>query len=186
MAIKSGYLKISAPIRSGPLRKKLLALMSEKETMREVHAELKDFVEPYVPERTGGLKENVHVVPSGVIYESPYSHYQFEGEVYGPNMPVSIEGNPEWRSKRPKYPMGRKLGSKTGVVYIKPWRVRIDGSWHRAGKDEPALPYVFGYTTAGTTYQWLDAAMRNGGKRRFSRLATKVMKQRARRMGKTW
>ena len=43
MAIKKGYIVINAHLRSGSVRKRLLAVMSNKETMREVHEELKKF-----------------------------------------------------------------------------------------------------------------------------------------------
>jgi len=174
MAIKKGYLVINAHLRSGSVRKRLLAVMSNKETMREVHEELKQFVEPYVPMSKGGgdLRKSAEVKPSGVVYESPYAHYQYEGEVYGPNLPIwqYIKGDKssiiiDWRSApgTTKHPMGRTLGTP--------------GRWKG---------WKFGYSTPDTTHHWMEEAFKNGGKARFSKRATRVMKARARRLNKKW
>lgn len=184
MAVKHGHVKISAPIQSGPLRKKLLALMSNTETMREVHERLKDFVEPFVPfGKTGELRENAVAQPKGVLYRAPYAHYQFEGDVYGPNLPVLGPDGPSWISRKPKHPMGRKLGENNGFAELQLAYKWDGGRWKKAKRGETAS-FKFGYTTPGTHYQWLDEAMKNGGKRRFSRQATEVMKRRAKRLNK--
>jgi len=170
MAIKKGYLVINAHLRSGSVRKRLLAVMSNKETMREVHEELKEFVEPYVPMRSGGLRDSAEAKPSGVIYIQPYAHYQYKGEVYGPNIPRWQYSKADktsriigWYSKPGKVPMGRELG-RPG--YWKGWK--------------------FGYSTPDTTHHWMDEAFEGGGKARFSKRATRIMKARARRLNKKW
>lgn len=170
MAIKHGYVRINAHLRSGSVRKRLLAVMSNKETMREIHQELKEFVEPYVPMLSGGLRESAEAKPSGVVYTAPYAHYQYEGEVYGPNLPrwhYSKGGKTSyitgWYSQPGKVPMGRELG--------------VPGEWKG---------WKFGYKTPNTTHHWMEEAFKNGGKARFSKRATHVMKARARRLNKKW
>lgn len=174
MATRSGFITINPHLRSGSVRKRLLAVMSNKETMREVHEELKDFVEPYVPMSSGrgglSLRESAEAKPSGVVYKTPYAHYQYEGEVYGPNIPIwrySKSGKTSyitgWRSRKGKVPTGRELGRP--------------GKWKG---------WKFGYSTPGTTHHWMEAAFKNGGRARFSKHATAVMKKRARRLNKKW
>ena len=167
MAIKHGYILINPHLRTGAVRKRLLAVMSDKETMREVHKKLKEFVEPFVPMDTGNLRDHARALPSGVVYETPYANYQYQGDVWGPNIPI-IKGGTiiGWKDTpmSAKHPMGWKF-RKTPVV----WR-----GWR------------FGYKTSGTTYQWMEEAFKGGGKARFSKQATRVMKARARRLNKKW
>ena len=58
--------------------------------------EAKRLMNPYVPFKNGVLSQNVRTYVErghGVIhYLSPYAHYQYEGEVYGPNYPVYRDG----------------------------------------------------------------------------------------------
>lgn len=71
--------------------------------------------DPYVPFSQGGLRDSVRF-PEGVYggkieYAAPYAHYQYEGTVYGPNLPQydgagNIIG---WASPPKKYPTKRKL-----------------------------------------------------------------------------
>ena len=78
--------------------------------------EFKRLMDPYVPAKNLVLAQNVRVYVDtdgdGVVhYNSPYAHYQYEGEVYGPNFPVKgedgeIEG---FYSPPHKTPTGRKL-----------------------------------------------------------------------------
>lgn len=51
--------------------------------------------EPHVPFAQGGLRGSVRF-PGGVYggeieYDSPYAHYQYVGEIYGPNIPEMDE-----------------------------------------------------------------------------------------------
>lgn len=71
--------------------------------------------DPYIPRQSGALHSHVSF-PHGaygdeIKYYAPYAHYMYEGEVYGPNIPIkdgagNIIG---WRSPPHKYPTGRKL-----------------------------------------------------------------------------
>lgn len=71
--------------------------------------------DPYIPFAQGGLRGSVRY-PDGVYgdsieYDSPYAHYQYMGEVYGPNIPrKDAEGNIiGWWSPPVKHPTGRPL-----------------------------------------------------------------------------
>lgn len=81
-----------------------------------------DYSIPYCPFDTGLLANSAYgatVIGSGEItYPGPYAHYQFYGEVYGPNIPVFEDdsGVPtRWFSPpgQKKHPTGRDLQYKT-------------------------------------------------------------------------
>lgn len=71
--------------------------------------------DPYIPFRQGALRNSVRYpegLEGGLIeYNTPYAHYQYVGEVYGPNFPIyDGEGNLiGFRSPPHKYPTGRPL-----------------------------------------------------------------------------
>lgn len=78
----------------------------------------------YVPWETGLLAKSPYAVTdvgSGtVVYPGPYAHYQYYGEVYGPNIPIFDDdtGEPSgWFSPpgREKHPTGRDLQYKTDM-----------------------------------------------------------------------
>ena len=79
---------------------------------------------PYVPMDSGTLAKSAYgatEIGSGkVIYPGPYAHYQYYGEVYGPNIPVFEDdsGTPTRFFSPPgrkKHPTGRELQYKTDV-----------------------------------------------------------------------
>ncbi len=79
---------------------------------------------PYVPMDSGTLAKSAYgatEIGSGkVIYPGPYAHYQYYGEVYGPNIPVFEDdsGTPTRFFSPPgqkKHPTGRELHYKTDV-----------------------------------------------------------------------
>lgn len=76
----------------------------------------------YVPWETGLLGKSAYaatVIGSGtVVYPGPYAHYQYFGEVYGPNIPIFDDDTDEpsgWFSPpgQTKHPTGRDLQYKT-------------------------------------------------------------------------
>ena len=51
------------------------------------------YMDKYVPRRDGNLRKNVDLSnPELIIYESDYAHYQYEGKVMGPNIPIKENG----------------------------------------------------------------------------------------------
>lgn len=81
--------------------------------------------EDYCPWDTGYLAASPRtatVIGSGLVtYPGPYAHYQYYGEVYGPNIPVfedTSSGEPTgWFSppRQKKHPTGRKLQYDTST-----------------------------------------------------------------------
>ena len=76
----------------------------------------------YTPMRDGNLYRNVQYLDFAIKYTSPYSHYMYNGEIYGPNLAFDENWNPisstppwdnvaYWRSKKGqrKSPTGRKF-----------------------------------------------------------------------------
>lgn len=83
-----------------------------------------DYSIPYVPFDTGTLSRSPYAVTdfgSGeVVYPGPYAHYQYMGEVYGPNIPImdSETGDiVQWISRKGerKHPTGRQLQYNTAT-----------------------------------------------------------------------
>lgn len=71
--------------------------------------------DPLIPFQQGALRNSVNY-PQGIYggeieYNTPYAHYQYEGIVYGPNIPIrDAEGNiTGWYSPPKKNPTGRPL-----------------------------------------------------------------------------
>ena len=65
----------------------------------------------YVPMDTGMLRNTVRITPGVIEHIVPYAHYQYMGEVYGPNRPI-YEGERVvgWYSPTiKKHPTGRAL-----------------------------------------------------------------------------
>ena len=81
-------------------------------------------MDPYVPADTMTLAAHIQITADDdcghVTYNEPYAHYQYEGEVYGPNIPifdgVDENGNEQimgfWSPKH-KHPTGRKIEYNT-------------------------------------------------------------------------
>lgn len=70
---------------------------------------------PYVPFDQGELRSQVRIAPKEITHTVPYAHYQYEGQVYGPNYPISENGEiVGYYSQlgRPKRKMGRSLKYK--------------------------------------------------------------------------
>lgn len=76
------------------------------------------FMDPYVPAQDLVLAQNVKVYVednNGIVeYNSPYAHYQFIGEIYGPNFPIVENGSiVGWRSPAHKSGTGRSMKHST-------------------------------------------------------------------------
>ena len=89
-----------------------------REGMEFLASEAERLMDPYVPADSLMLAQNVRVSADeekgSVTYQSPYAHYQYEGEVYGPNYPVMDGGEVTgWYSPPFKTPTGRKLQYST-------------------------------------------------------------------------
>lgn len=72
------------------------------------------FMDPYVPADNLVLAQNIRITAEEdvghVTYNSPYAHYQYMGEVYGPNIPIMDGGVVVGYFSPPhKHPTGKKL-----------------------------------------------------------------------------
>lgn len=47
---------------------------------------------PYVPFESGTLRDSVTIAPKTITHNAPYAHYQYTGDVYGPNFPITQNG----------------------------------------------------------------------------------------------
>lgn len=95
---------------------KLMLEMQNPDTMTAIYNALARHCDPYVPMRSGDLSQTVNVSEEGVRYSQPYAHYQYVGEVYGPNIPIKEDGEiVGWFSPpgQKKHPTGRKINYKT-------------------------------------------------------------------------
>ena len=51
---------------------------------------------PYVPFESGTLRDSVTIAPKTITHNAPYAHYQYTGEVYGPNYPITQKRRARW------------------------------------------------------------------------------------------
>ena len=76
------------------------------------------FMDPYVPADNLVLAQNIFITADDdcghIIYNSPYAHYQWEGELYGPNYPITDGGEVVGFWSPPhKTPSGKSLKYST-------------------------------------------------------------------------
>ncbi len=90
------------------------------------------FCDLYVPMREGILKNTAEVVDMGanvyLVYPSPYAHYQYAGEVWGPNIPIYDKATgvlTGFYSPPVKHPTGRELTYSDSPMRGKLWDVRM-------------------------------------------------------------
>lgn len=152
-------IQLKAEIKYSRKMDKLVKLLNDKEVKTNVNQFIADAIQPYVPKKSGKLRRSLYVGPNVISWGRglAYAHYQFEGEVYGPNYPgIESKGKPGWRSAKIKHPMGRKLGEFNGILMLHPkWQVAENGEYIRP-KSFELLPYKFGYTTEGTRHHWTE------------------------------
>lgn len=90
--------------------KEIINRIFDDETMTYVHTRLHDYMSPFVPMDAGALDQTVDITPEYVHYKSPYAHYQWQGEVYGPNYPIYENGVlTGFYSPPTKHPTGKKM-----------------------------------------------------------------------------
>lgn len=99
---------------------------------------------PLIPFQQGALRNSVNY-PQGVYggeieWNTPYAHYQYMGEVYGPNIPIrDSSGNlTGYFSPPKKNPTGRSLHYHTeGTTdhWFEEAKEQYNGDWVRLVKD---------------------------------------------------
>ncbi len=120
-----------------------------KEAQKLLNMQVVADCDPLIPFQQGALRNSVNY-PQGIYggeieYNTPYAHYQYEGVVYGPNIPIrDAEGNiTGWYSPPKKNPTGRQLQyhtAGTGDHWFEKAKAQHGDDWVRlvkrtAGKD---------------------------------------------------
>ena len=134
----------SIHIDSSGIERKIENLIND-DVMISIHNLFAEMCNPYVPMDEGPLSQNIEVTPNYVRYAEPYAHYQYMGEVYGPNFPGWEDGTtPGWRSpKDGKHPTGRELGKQGHAVLTPKWELK-DGKYKSADPTK-LIEWDFGY-----------------------------------------
>lgn len=154
--------RVKVKVNRTKLQKKLLSLVGNEKTLRGINQIIADMIEPYIPYKSGGLRQSVHVGPKTIAWTAIYARYQYFGEVYGPNFPIMSQGQiVGWYSNpgEKKHPTGRELG--------------LPGYWKG---------WTFGYTTPGTGHHWVDKMLEND-KQAMQLRITFYLKRRAKELG---
>lgn len=100
--------------RIGKLIRKL-GLDKDGDVQKELTKIISNRIEAYMPASQAEVLSTKHKFirsPTEIEVTGPYAHYQYEGEVWGPNIPQIENGIiVGWWSppKKRKYPTGRKL-----------------------------------------------------------------------------
>lgn len=96
------------------LTTKITNVPNDKDMLTEIHNVYATYMNPYVPMDEGVLSININVLSDGVYYNSLYARYQFEGVVYGPNIPIFENGViVGWWSRPNKQPTGASITYST-------------------------------------------------------------------------
>ena len=133
----------------------LLALLNDPSVQTQINFKIGNAVNQFVPMKSGALRHSMWADSNGVHWSTPYAHYQYEGVVYGPNIPGLINGVGGFRSPSKKYPTGRKLGGELYWDMVSPAFVKTGARVRKANANDPDFPWVFGYSTPGTTDHWM-------------------------------
>lgn len=139
-------------------------LNNDAAVRKSVNKMVADAIQPFVPMKSGRLRRSLIVGTKSISWGRglPYAHYQHEGEVYGPNIPITANGKIVGWYSRPgetKYPTGRELG--------------VPGYWKG---------WKFGYTTPGTRHHW-EQALQGEVKRQMNLKITRYLKMLCKRIG---
>lgn len=113
--------------------------LNEPGVRKSINEMIGNYINNYVPMESGELRNSMRANEKSISWGAnseagKYAHYQYEGEVYGPNIPITQGGIiVGWHSiaGSTKSPTGRELG--------------IPGEWKG---------WIFGYTTPGTKHHW--------------------------------
>lgn len=145
---------------------KLIAMLTDPEVQIRINKILKDAINQFVPMESGALRNSAEVTPTSIIWGKglEYAAYQYNGQVYGPNLPIIRQGTIVGWYSRPgvtKHPTGRELG--------------VPGEWKG---------WVFGYTTPGTKHHWYEQYSKDiRWKARTNIEVTRILKAECKRRG---
>lgn len=101
-------------------------LGANKEAQRFLASEVERLCQPYVPMSAGSgghLVNSARVYDDKIVWPGPYAHYQYKGEVMGPNY---TDGNGTfWSGKAPKQYTGKSLNYHGAPMRGKEWDKRM-------------------------------------------------------------
>lgn len=103
--------------------------------------------DPYVPFRGGTLKNTAMVSKDGaeLVYNQPYAHYQYQGEVMGPNFLTENGWRSRPKSKGGKYYTGRAIQYNGAPMRGKKWIPRMMAD-HSGDIEKDVAAYLGGNT----------------------------------------
>ena len=128
-------------VDSAKIAKELSAITSDNKTMLAIHNLFAKLINPYVPMDEGDLSQGVKISAEYVWYDKPYAHYQYIGEIYGPNIPIYENGViVGWRSppgKGSKHPTGRQ------IEHSKEKHLDASKEWDKVAMTNPEIKQKF-------------------------------------------
>lgn len=180
-------LEFEVEIDSTALQNKIDNLIDDS-TMIQIHNLFAMLITPYVPMDEGILSQSLEITKDYVRYTQPYAHYQYMGEIYGPNFPGwEDSATPGWRSpkgKGSKHPTGRELGKQGHATLTPQWEFK-DGQYHKADPTK-LIEWDFGYNTERhplAAHHWDKQAMKNPAvKQKFEEGVKNILKRRAKQL----
>ena len=113
----------------------------DETTMLYVHKRFADRISPWTPFREGVLDSSVEIHPEYIRYNGPYAHYVYEGEVYGPNIPITQGGViVGWRSP----PLGKGSKTPTGrrMEYTHEYHPLATAHWDKVAMETQLDPFT--------------------------------------------
>lgn len=137
------------------IQQEIIAQLKSSEARRAMNEAVLKTAEPYVPMKSGSLRESGHVTDEHVIWSAPYARYQYHGKVYGPNNPGWLSDTVSGFRTPPgttKHPTSRTLG-EGGTFTLYPM-------FGRKFSKEP-FEYTSGYSTPNTKHHWIKEMMNN-------------------------
>jgi hypothetical protein len=88
------------------LEVELLSVLNSDRARRGVNKIIADMCYPYVPVKTGNLRDSVAVGPKEIQWRTEYARYQYYGFVYRPNFFIGY--NPDTGEAMFRSPAGKK------------------------------------------------------------------------------
>ena len=92
----------------------------------------------YVPMKSGNLYQNVIIEPGKITHMAPYTHYAYEGEVFGPNFPIYESGNLAGFFSQPNR---RKKKTGRSLKFSRQFHPKATRKWDKAAQptEKPKL-----------------------------------------------
>ena len=85
------FINVEAKFDVKKLLRQFEALATDETAMLEIYNLFAKLIEPWVPMDNGILAHGYEITPNYLRYPGPYAHYQYIGQIYGPNYPI-VEG----------------------------------------------------------------------------------------------